>query len=104
MHPVAAQGLNLGVRDAEMLSAIFGKTDKFSLNDSSLAGKYARIRAYDARAVVGFTHILVQLFDHAHSGLAYGQSMGMSILGSVPALKHKFTRQLVFGVTPHPDI
>lgn len=104
MHPVAAQGLNLGVRDAEMLSAIFGKTDKITLNDNSLAGKYARIRAYDARAVVGFTHILVQLFDHAHSGLAYGQSMGMSILGSVPALKHKFIRQLVFGVTPHPDV
>ncbi|WP_239373185.1 FAD-dependent monooxygenase [Snodgrassella gandavensis] len=101
MHPVAAQGLNLGVRDAETLSEILGNANPAALDNAALARKYAQTRAYDARAVVGFTHILVQLFDHAHSGLKYGQSLGMGILGAIPALRHQFTRQLVFGLNQH---
>lgn len=98
MHPVAAQGLNLGVRDAETLSAVFGSFDIAKLDNDILARNYAQARAYDANAVVGFTHALVQLFDHAHSGLAYGQSLGMSILGAIPAFRQSFTKQLVYGL------
>ncbi|PIT24601.1 2-polyprenyl-6-methoxyphenol hydroxylase [Snodgrassella alvi] len=103
MHPVAAQGLNLGVRDAETLNKIFGMADIKALNNATLAREYAQARAYDAHAVVGFTHILVQLFDHAHSGLEYVQSLGMGILGALPALRYRFTKQLVFGLNQHSN-
>lgn len=96
MHPVAAQGLNLGVRDALTLTDMWGKA-KY-LDDDALAPAYARRRCIDAHAVVGFTHGLVTLFDHPATGLRWGQSAGMSVLNAVPVLRRTFTRQLVFGL------
>ncbi|WP_231867712.1 FAD-dependent monooxygenase [Snodgrassella sp. CFCC 13594] len=96
MHPVAAQGLNLGVRDAECLAALLGASVR--LDEPALAARYAAARQVDAHAIVGFTHGLVMLFDHPLPWLQWGQSAGMALLGSVPAWRRAFTKQLVFGV------
>lgn len=98
MHPVAAQGLNLGVRDAVKLAGIFAQADKRQLADAALARQYADQRYYDAHAVVGFTHVLVQWFDHAGLAMQWGHSAGMGLLGVIPSLRRQFTRHLVFGL------
>lgn len=98
MHPVAAQGLNLGMRDAMALAAVLGNADARQLDDSNLARAYARQRYQDARAVVGFTHALVQWFDGAGTLMQRGQGMGMGLLGAIAPLRQRFTRHLVFGL------
>ncbi|MDO5640654.1 MAG: FAD-dependent monooxygenase [Neisseria sp.] len=96
MHPVAAQGLNLGVRDALALAACFDAP--MSLQNNDLAQQYAARRRLDAQAIVGFTHSLVTLFDHPDAILKLGRGGVMSLLDSLPAARQKFTEQLIFGL------
>lgn len=96
LHPVAAQGLNLGVRDAVSLAACFAQPA--SLTDSSLAGRYAALRRSDVQTTVGFTHSLVTLFDRPDSLRQLGRGGAMSILDSIPALRKAFTEYLISGI------
>lgn len=96
MHPVAAQGLNLGVRDAVALAKQFAEPN--SLKNTKLAQQYAAGRRIDAHAIVGFTHSLVTLFDHPNTILQLGRGGVMSMLDSIPALRKKFTEHLIFGL------
>ncbi|MDO4248349.1 MAG: FAD-dependent monooxygenase [Neisseria sp.] len=96
MHPVAAQGLNLGVRDALAVSRLLGEAR--NLNQPDLAVHYAASRRLDAHAIVGFTHSLVTLFDHPDLVLKLGRSGVMSLLDSLPSARKKFTEQLIFGL------
>lgn len=96
MHPVAAQGLNLGLRDAATLSNLLARSG--SLNDDHLGRIYAKERFVDARAIVGFTHSLVTIFDDAPAVLQHGRGMVMTLLDTVPALRKKFAHHLVFGL------
>ena len=96
MHPVAAQGLNLGVRDALTLAAKFAQPG--SLRNQELARQYGESRRLDAQTIVGFTHSLVTLFDHPNIFLQLGRSGVMSVIDGIPALRKKFTEQLIFGL------
>ncbi|WP_028534023.1 FAD-dependent oxidoreductase [Paludibacterium yongneupense] len=97
MHPVAAQGLNLGIRDAVALAAALA--DSTDPGDAAALAAYARARKRDSLAVVGFTHGLVALFDgprHPLVDRAYG--LGMAALDVVGPWRRRFARHLVFGV------
>lgn len=96
MHPVAAQGLNLGLRDAIGLTdALVGVPDA---GEPRVLAAYAAARKVDSHAVVGFTHGLIQLFD-GHSALVSTlRGVGMNLLDVVPPLRRKFATHLVFGV------
>lgn len=96
MHPVAAQGLNLGLRDAVVLSALFACSG--SLSQADLGAIYAKKRWADARLIVGFTHSLVTVFDDPPAFLQYGRGLVMTILDTVPSLRKKFAQHLVFGL------
>lgn len=96
LHPVAAQGLNLGVRDAMAAVQLLGRADW--AHNTRLGAEYAKLRRLDAQAVAGFTHGVVTLFDHAAPWLQAGQGAGMSLLNSVAPWRRRFTEQLVFGI------
>ena len=96
LHPVAAQGLNLGVRDAMAAVQLLGRADW--AHNTRLGVEYAKLRRLDAQAVAGFTHGVVTLFDHAAPWLQAGQGAGMSLLNSVAPWRRRFTEQLVFGI------
>lgn len=91
MHPVAAQGLNLGVRDALDLAGLL--TAPGDLAD--VPSRYAALRRKDARIVLGFTHSLVTLFDWP--SLAPLRGLGMNLLDLMPGMRRRFTEHLVFG-------
>ncbi|QEL55862.1 FAD-dependent oxidoreductase [Chromobacterium paludis] len=96
MHPVAAQGLNLGLRDAVGLSqALEGAADP---GDARALRRYAAARKRDSHAVVGFTHGLIKLFDGHHPVQNALRGAGMTVLDALPALRRKFAGHLVFGV------
>lgn len=96
MHPVAAQGLNLGVRDAlGLIDAAAGCTDP---GDARLLGVYASGRRVDSHAVVGFTHGLIRLFDGHGPLTALARGLGMNALDALPPLRRRFASHLVFGV------
>lgn len=96
MHPVAAQGFNLGLRDAVGLSALVaGAADP---GDAALLRRYAASRRVDSHAVVGFTHGLIRLFDGSGAVVKGLRGAGMAALDSVGPLRKAFAGHLVFGV------
>ena len=96
MHPVAAQGLNLGVRDAQALALAFTRTTQ--VKNGSLGNHYARERRLDAKSIVAFTHSLVTVFDQPSAALQAGRGMVMSALNTSLPLRQKFSEHLIFGL------
>lgn len=96
MHPVAAQGLNLGVRDAQALAHAFQNATH--VKNGQLGAVYARSRRLDAKAIVGFTHSLVTVFDQPHALLQVGRGAIMSALNTSLPLRQKFSEHLIFGL------
>lgn len=96
MHPVAAQGLNLGLRDAVELAELLVRPG--DPGDAKRLADYAGRRRFDSAAVTGFTHSLVHLFDRHDLPRRLVRGTAMTILDTIKPLRRKFAEHLVFGV------
>jgi 2-octaprenyl-6-methoxyphenol hydroxylase len=96
LHPVAGQGLNLGLRDAwelaDRLSAIEGDEDM-----SAVVKSYRRSREADRRTSVLLTDAMVRAFSNGNLALQWLRGCGLTFLDCVPAAKHRFMQQMIFG-------
>lgn len=89
LHPVAGQGLNLGIRDAwSVLAALKNgaMSDPFSGYDA------ARVR--DRGAVVGLTDFLAEVFRMETPGLAGARGLALAALDLLPGARRRFARAL----------
>jgi len=100
LHPVAGQGLNLGLRDAFALAA--------ALRDASDAGhavpqldaalsRVAWQRALDRWAMIAATDFLARSFTWQAPGIATLRGAGMALLDRLPPLKNALARRMMFG-------
>jgi len=65
LHPIAAQGFNLGLRDAAALAELIAGAD--DPGATALLAQYAAARAHDRAGMIAFTDRLVKLFcDNAN--------------------------------------
>jgi 2-octaprenyl-6-methoxyphenol hydroxylase len=98
LHPVAGQGLNLGLRDAFLLVDRLAEgaqaTDAGVMR--ALRG-LAFARAPDRWSVIGATDFLARSFTWRAPGLAAARGLGLAALQAVPPLKRAFARQMMFG-------
>ena len=91
LHPVAGQGLNLGVRDAWELAQIMrGAQDPA---DAQLLARFAASRRLDATAAIRVTDFLARAFlkSNALSGVA------LTALDIFPAPRRFFARRMIYG-------
>jgi 2-octaprenyl-6-methoxyphenol hydroxylase len=98
LHPVAGQGLNLGLRDAfvlvDRLARFAGASDGGVVN--ALRGLEFR-RAPDRWSIIGTTDFLARSFTWHAPGLAAARGLGLVALQAVPPLKRALARQMMFG-------
>lgn len=93
LHPVAGQGLNLGLRDAHALvAALQRETDV----DRALA-QVEWQRAPDRWALIAGTDFLARSFTWPLPGLATARGLGLAALHWLSPAKRALARQMMFG-------
>ena len=81
MHPLAGQGLNLGLRDVASLGELFEARESFrSIDDRTLLRRYERSRQGDTDALLLVTDRLQKLFSHDSEVLKGIRNMGLRLL------------------------
>lgn len=91
LHPVAAQGFNLGLRDvANLAERIIGVGD---CGDEVLLRDYAATRRSDRERVSGFTDLLVRAFSNRTPGLAQLRHWGLVAADLMPPVREALLRQ-----------
>jgi 2-octaprenyl-6-methoxyphenol hydroxylase len=96
LHPVAGQGLNLGLRDAWDLARALGEAS--DPGDAAVLARFAAARRLDARAAIGVTDFLASGF----AGSSALMSAALMMLDFFPAARRFFARRMIFGASALP--
>jgi ubiquinone biosynthesis UbiH/UbiF/VisC/COQ6 family hydroxylase len=90
MHPLAGQGLNLGLRDVAVLLNILGKRESFrSLGDLVLLRRYERQRQGDTSALLWVTDKLKKLFSASSSTERQLRNWGLGLVNKSHFIKQR---------------
>jgi len=100
LHPVAGQGLNLGLRDAWELSRAF--LDAEDPGDARLLARYAASRRFDAQATVRVTDALAGAFLGSGRILRAARGAALTALDVFPGPRRFFARRMMFGPSALP--
>jgi len=102
LHPVAGQGLNLGLRDAWELAELLLATPKDEIGGAKLVGRYFRRRRADRRAGIVVTDSLVRLFSNDQALLGVARGAGLAALDLLPPARRFLARRMMFGARALP--
>jgi 2-octaprenyl-6-methoxyphenol hydroxylase len=97
MHPVAGQGFNVGLRDAEALAKGLMSTPEGEWGKQAMMDTYAAARKRDAKRGLLFTDFLVNVFSNDVIGLSSLRSAGLVLLDSVKPIKNLLVRKMSHG-------
>jgi ubiquinone biosynthesis UbiH/UbiF/VisC/COQ6 family hydroxylase len=90
MHPLAGQGLNLGLRDVATLLNILGKRESFRLpNDKVLLRRYERQRQGDTSAFLWVTDKIKKLFSGDSGTEKQLRNWGLSMVNRSHFIKRR---------------
>ncbi len=97
LHPVAAQGLNLGLRDVAALcdciaDASNGAAEAVDIGDPSVLEHYSTWRRSDQKKLVGFTDGIVRLFGHSSRSVRLLRNIGMLGFDLIPGVRSTFAK------------
>jgi len=93
LHPVAGQGLNLGLRDAyELVAVLRGAPDL----DAALA-RVEWARAADRWTTIAATDFLARSFTWRAPGMAAARGLGLVAVQALAPLKTLLARRMMFG-------
>lgn len=95
VHPIAGQGLNLGLRDvgalAEVLVDAMRRGEDIGAPD--VLARYQRWRRFDSTALALGMDTVNRLFSNDNPLLRAARDAGLGIVNAVPALRRGFMRQ-----------
>jgi 2-octaprenyl-6-methoxyphenol hydroxylase len=106
VHPIAGQGLNLGLRDAAALSEVVVEARSLGLDIGSEAAlaRYQSWRRFDNALFTASFDALNRLFSNDIAPLAAVRRMGLDIVDSIGPLKRFFMRQASEGAVELPKL
>jgi 2-polyprenyl-6-methoxyphenol hydroxylase-like FAD-dependent oxidoreductase len=94
VHPLAGQGLNLGLADVAALAEVLAARESWrGLGDTKLLARYARQRHAPVQAMAKVTDGLLQLFANEQPLVKELRNRGLGLVNRLPALKRLLTRQ-----------
>jgi 2-octaprenyl-6-methoxyphenol hydroxylase len=95
IHPIAGQGLNLGLRDVAALAEAIVDAARLGLDPGGpdVLERYQRWRRFDTAAMGITTDGLNRLFSNRSDALRLVRDVGLGLVDRVPALKGLFIRE-----------
>ena len=95
LHPVAGQGLNLGLRDVAQLADLLAQAAQTQqdVGAPELLETYETLRKADYATVVRYTDSLVRLFSTDFMPLNHARAGGLLAVDRIPLVRQWFTRQ-----------
>lgn len=92
IHPIAGQGLNMGLRDvAALLETIKDRIDLgLDIGSSDALDAYASWRHFDNATLMGVTDALNRLFSNHSRALGHVRDLGLAAVNQIPPLKNFF--------------
>jgi len=98
LHPVAGQGLNLGLRDCVALANVIARAVLAGEDPIARLSEYERGRRADRVAIRTLTRTMPGFFATRFVPAAAARSLGLTMLSIFPDLRAEFARFLMFGV------
>ena len=100
IHPIAGQGLNMGLRDVAALAEAIVDAARLGLDPggADVLERYQRWRRFDTMAMGVATDGLNRLFSNESDVLRLMRDVGLGLVDRMPALKSFFIREAA-GVT-----
>jgi 2-octaprenyl-6-methoxyphenol hydroxylase len=95
IHPIAGQGLNLGLRDVAALAEAITDAARLGLDPggAGVLDRYQRWRRFDTMAMGIATDGLNRLFSNRSDLLRLVRDLGLGLVDRLPALKGLFIRE-----------
>jgi 2-octaprenyl-6-methoxyphenol hydroxylase len=99
VHPVAGQGLNLGLRDVAALAEAIGDAARLGLDPGSAhaLSAYQRMRRFDTTAMGATTDGLVKLFSNDIAPLRALRDLGLGLVDRLTFAKRFLVREAAGG-------
>jgi len=94
LHPVAGQGFNLGLRDADDLSRRLAASKEPA---AQVLQQYEASRDRDVERSVGFTDFLVGAFSNDHLLTRVPRGLGLAMIDVLPGARRALAKRMLFG-------
>ncbi len=94
IHPIAGQGLNLGLRDVAALAEVIVDAHRLGLDVGSpeVLARFQRWRRFDTVLLAAVCDGLVHLFSNNIPPIRLARDIGMAVVNRLPPLKRFFMR------------
>jgi len=104
IHPIAGQGLNMGIRDVAALAEAIAEAARLGLDPggAEVLEQYQRWRRFDTMTMGVATDGLNRLFSNRSDVLRLVRDIGLGMVDRMPLLKGSFIKQAagITGETP----
>ena len=106
IHPIAGQGLNLGLRDVAALAEAIMDARRLGLDigGTDVLARYERWRRFDTVLLAGVTDALNRLFSNDIPPLRLARDLGLAAVNQVPPLKKFLMRHAMGAVGDLPRL
>jgi len=94
MHPIAGQGLNMGLRDVAALAEVIVDARRLGqdIGTDMVLQRYERWRRFDNTLMLAMTDVLNRLFSNDIAPVRLARDLGLGIVNKIPPLKRLFMR------------
>nr|WP_314122109.1 UbiH/UbiF/VisC/COQ6 family ubiquinone biosynthesis hydroxylase [uncultured Brevundimonas sp.] len=95
VHPVAGQGLNMGLKDAAALAEVLAEAARLGedIGSETVLERYARWRRFDNAALAAGFDAFVRLFSNDIAPIRLARDLGMAAVNRIGPLRRAFMQE-----------
>ncbi|WP_284877119.1 UbiH/UbiF/VisC/COQ6 family ubiquinone biosynthesis hydroxylase [Brevundimonas sp. MEB006b] len=95
VHPVAGQGLNMGLKDAAALAEVLAEAARLGedIGSETVLERYARWRRFDTAALAAGFDAFVRLFSNDIAPVRLARDLGMAAVNRIGPLRRAFMQE-----------